>query len=114
MSEVCQTVMDSPVGRLLLRAEDEVLTLIEFQRGGARKREDPAGAARRKPLREVIRQLEAYFRGDLEEFDLIFAYPWPGEEDIILSLFERHAARGSVLLSYHGMEGVRAHRAASS
>lgn len=51
---------------------------------------------------------------DPDEFDLIFAYPWPGEEHIILSLFERHAGRGSVLLSYHGMEGVRAHRAASS
>ena len=49
---------------------------------------------------------------DPDEFDLIFAYPWPGEEHIILSLFERHAGRGSVLLSYHGMEGVRAHRAA--
>ena len=70
MSDTCYAVMDSPVGRLLLRAESEVLTSIEFQRGRAGKREDPAGAARRKPLREAIRQLEAYFRGDLQEFDL--------------------------------------------
>lgn len=49
---------------------------------------------------------------DPEEFDLIFAYPWPGEEGIILALFERHAGRGALLLTYHGLEGVRVHRAA--
>ncbi len=70
MSETCYAVMDSPVGRLLLCAEGEVLTGIEFQRGRMGKREDPPGAARRKPLREAIRQLEGYFRGDLQEFDL--------------------------------------------
>jgi len=49
---------------------------------------------------------------DPDEFDLIFAYPWPGEEEIVLSLFERHAGHGAVLLTYHGLEGVRVHRAA--
>jgi len=48
---------------------------------------------------------------DPDEFDLVFAYPWPGEEEIVFALFERHAGRGSVLLTYHGLEGVRAHRA---
>ncbi len=70
MSEACHAVMDSPVGRLHLQAEGGVLTLIEFQRGGPGEREDPPGAARRKPLRQAIRQLEAYFRGELQEFDL--------------------------------------------
>ncbi len=70
MSETCYAVMDSPVGRLLLCAEGDVLTCIEFQRGRRGKREDPPGAARRKPLCEAIRQLEEYFRGDLQEFDL--------------------------------------------
>jgi len=49
---------------------------------------------------------------DPDEFDLVFAYPWPGEEEIVLALFERHAGRGAVLLTYRGLEGVRAHRAA--
>jgi methylated-DNA-[protein]-cysteine S-methyltransferase len=70
MSEECCTVMDSPVGRILLRAEGGVLTAIEFQRGRVGKREAPPGAARREPLREAIRQLKAYFRGELQEFDL--------------------------------------------
>ena len=48
---------------------------------------------------------------DLAEFDIVFAYPWPGEEDILLALFERHAGHGAVLLTFHGLEGVRAHRA---
>jgi methylated-DNA-[protein]-cysteine S-methyltransferase len=70
MSETLSAVIDSPVGPLLLKAEDGALTLIEFRRGRIGKREDPPGAARKEPLREAIRQLKAYFRGDLEEFDL--------------------------------------------
>jgi len=48
---------------------------------------------------------------DPEEFDLVFAYPWPGEEEVIEALFERHAGDGAILLTYHGMEGMRARRA---
>jgi len=70
MSETYSAVMDSPVGRLLLRTEGGVLTLIDFQRDHSGKLEDPPGAARCKPLREAMRQLEAYFRGELQEFDL--------------------------------------------
>lgn len=49
---------------------------------------------------------------DLEpnDFDLIFAYPWPGEEQIIFDLFAHHAATGALLLTYHGIEGVRLQR----
>jgi hypothetical protein len=48
---------------------------------------------------------------DPDEFDLVFVYPWPGEEDVIEALFERHAGDGAILLTYHGMEGLRARRA---
>ncbi len=48
---------------------------------------------------------------DPDEFDLIFAYPWPGEEEVVYSIFERHAGRGALLLTYHGLEGLRARRA---
>jgi len=53
------------------------------------------------------------FGRDPDEFDLFFAYPWPGEEEIVFSIFERHAGRGALLLSYHGIEGLRAQRAIS-
>jgi predicted O-methyltransferase YrrM len=54
----------------------------------------------------------AYDELDLEpnDFDLIFAYPWPGEEQIIFDLFASHAATGALLLTYHGIEGVRLQR----
>ena len=54
----------------------------------------------------------AYEELDLEpdDFDLIFAYPWPGEEQIIFDLFATHAAVGALLLTYHGIEGMRLQR----
>jgi hypothetical protein len=47
---------------------------------------------------------------DPEDFDVIFAYPWPGEEGVIAEMFDRHAAVGAVLLTYHGLEGMRLRR----
>ena len=52
--------------------------------------------------------------GDLElepdDFDLIFAYPWPGEEQVIFDLFGKCAAVGALLLTYHGQDGLRLQR----
>jgi hypothetical protein len=45
-----------------------------------------------------------------EMFDVIFAYPWPGEEEIIEALFEEYAGVGALLLTYHGHEGLRLQR----
>lgn len=45
-----------------------------------------------------------------ENFDVIFAYPWPGEEEIIETLFEESAGTGALLLTYHGQEGLRLQR----
>jgi hypothetical protein len=47
---------------------------------------------------------------DPDDFDVVFAYPWPGEEQVIFDLFGDCAAVGALLLSYHGQEGVRLHR----
>jgi len=49
---------------------------------------------------------------DINDFDLIFAYPWPGEQEVIFELFDAYAARGACLLTNHGMEGLRLHRKA--
>jgi hypothetical protein len=45
-----------------------------------------------------------------DDFDVIFAYPWPDEEGLIEALFERHAAADEVLLTYHGGEDLRLRR----
>lgn len=47
---------------------------------------------------------------DPDDFDLVFAYPWPGEEQVIFDLFSDSAAIGALLLTYHGLEGLRLQR----
>ncbi|MEM6504193.1 MAG: hypothetical protein AAF711_01860 [Planctomycetota bacterium] len=47
---------------------------------------------------------------DVSDIDLIFAYPWPGEERLIEALFEAFAADGALLLTYHGMNEIKLHR----
>jgi hypothetical protein len=42
-----------------------------------------------------------------DDFDVVFAYPWPGEEQVIFDLFTDCAAVGALLLTYHGQDGVR-------
>ena len=34
------------------------------------------------------------------DFDVVFAYPWPGEECLIQGLFEKYAAEEALLLTY--------------
>jgi len=55
---------------------------------------------------------DSYTELDLEpaDFDLIYAYPWPGEEQVIFDLFESCAAVGSLLLTYHSQDGLRLQR----
>jgi hypothetical protein len=47
---------------------------------------------------------------DMDDFDLIYVFPWPGEEHFYERLFDKYAAAGALLLSYHGVEGVRLKR----
>jgi hypothetical protein len=47
---------------------------------------------------------------ELDEFDVVFAYPWPGEEDVVIDLFDRFAALGALLVTYQGREGVLVRR----
>ncbi|MHC4471180.1 MAG: methyltransferase domain-containing protein [Planctomycetota bacterium] len=43
-------------------------------------------------------------------FDVVFAYPWPAEERVVFTLFDRYAAVGSLLVTYHGGADLRVHR----
>lgn len=47
---------------------------------------------------------------EVSDIDLIFAYPWPGEEGLIESLFDAFAAEGALLLTYHGMNEMKLQR----
>ena len=47
---------------------------------------------------------------DVDDFDLIYVYPWPGEERYLEDVFEHYAAKGALLLTYHGIEDLRLQR----
>ena len=44
---------------------------------------------------------------ELSEFDLVFAYPWPGEEDWLRELVRRYARADTILLTYDVREGFQ-------
>jgi hypothetical protein len=44
---------------------------------------------------------------DVDDFDLIFVYPWPGEQHVVEQLFDRFAAQGALLLLYDQFDSVR-------
>jgi hypothetical protein len=45
-----------------------------------------------------------------DDFDVVFAYPWPGEEQVIFDLFDECASVGALLLTYHGLNDLRLQR----
>lgn len=47
---------------------------------------------------------------EIEDFDLVFCYPWPHDEPLMARLFDRFAARGALLLTYNETELVRLRR----
>ncbi|MEV6162969.1 methylated-DNA--[protein]-cysteine S-methyltransferase [Streptomyces sp. NPDC052052] len=64
------TVVDSPYGPLTLVATDGVLAGLYMTGQRHRPEQDTFGDPDPRPFAEVIRQLDAYFAGDLREFDL--------------------------------------------
>lgn len=46
----------------------------------------------------------------LEDFDLVFAFPWNGEIPIMRDLMKRRGRSGAALLLYHSTEGVQVYR----
>ncbi len=44
---------------------------------------------------------------ELSDFDVVFAYPWPGDEDWLEELLRRHARPGAILLTYDVCDGFR-------
>ena len=41
-----------------------------------------------------------------DDFDVVYAFPWPGEQDVFEALFDRSAAIGALLVTFHGVDGV--------
>ena len=47
---------------------------------------------------------------DADEWDVVFAYPWPGEEHVVERIFERFAADGALLVTHRADKGIRLQR----
>src|SRR5205809_587865 len=47
---------------------------------------------------------------DPDDFDVVFAYPWPDEDQMTADLFQRFAAPGAVLVTFHGGDDLRIRR----
>ncbi len=43
----------------------------------------------------------------MADFDLMFAFPWPGESGFFEAVFDAGAASGALLMTYRGREGVK-------
>jgi methylated-DNA-[protein]-cysteine S-methyltransferase len=69
--------MESPVGKLLLAADDTGLRHLIFADGREPARPGPHWREGAAPLTEAIRQLRAWFAGDLREFSLALAPEGP-------------------------------------
>src|SRR3981189_1112985 len=73
MSAVFYTTFESPVGPLLLAGDSNALRLVSFESSKHAAPPRPDWNQNRAAFAEVIRQLQAYFRGELEEFDVPLA-----------------------------------------
>jgi hypothetical protein len=77
----------------------------------------PAGAAAREAERGEFAWLAAGGPSgydalglDLDDFAVVYAYPWPDEERLTEAAFGRHSRPGAVLATYHSGDVVRLRR----
>jgi len=47
---------------------------------------------------------------DIDEVDLFFVYPWPGEQEMMLKLFDAVAGEGAILIAYYGDQDICLYR----
>ena len=73
MSEVSYARIDSPVGKLLLASDAQGLRLVSFEKSRRTPPVQPEWTEDKAPFAEVLRQLRAYFGGELREFELRLA-----------------------------------------
>jgi methylated-DNA-[protein]-cysteine S-methyltransferase len=66
----CHTTISSPLGAILLAADDHGLTMINFQDGKGAKNPPGDSVENAVPFQEAASQLRAYFRGELKSFKL--------------------------------------------
>lgn len=61
---------DTSIGELLLAGDGEHLSLLGFASGKMQRRHEPEWTKEAGPFNDACSQLDAYFTGELKEFDL--------------------------------------------
>ncbi len=79
------TIFVSPIGKLLLTGNGKDLTGLNFQDGTHPEKIDPDWVRDDAQFAQSVEQLEAYFAGDLKQFDLPMA---PKGTDFQMSVWE--------------------------
>lgn len=64
---------ETPIGQLLLAGDGERLSLLGFPGGKMQRRHQEDWVCDTEPFKEAVTQLNAYFAGELHEFDLPLA-----------------------------------------
>ena len=62
--------LNTPIGDLLLAGDEEALSLVGFPQGSMRREPETDWIYSEKPFKEARDQLESYFAGKLQSFDL--------------------------------------------
>lgn len=62
--------LPTPIGDLLLAGDEDALSLVAFPEGTMRRDPDPDWIFSEKPFAKARRQLEEYFAGERQSFDL--------------------------------------------
>jgi methylated-DNA-[protein]-cysteine S-methyltransferase len=70
LKKVWYTHYESPLGAMLLAADEDGLRMISFAQGSRTQRSRPDWHEDTAPFAETIRQLRAYFDGKLKNFDV--------------------------------------------
>lgn len=68
------TTIPSPLGSILLTADADGLTGINFQDAAGAKTPPQGSVESETPFMETTRQIDAYFRGELREFNLRLSF----------------------------------------
>lgn len=72
--------------------------------------DDPTLPSLGHPLPEAYSKLGL----NLDDFAIVYSYPWPGEDDFHELVFDRYAESGALLIQFCGPNDVRVSRKANS
>jgi methylated-DNA-[protein]-cysteine S-methyltransferase len=84
---ICYQYLESPIGKLLVAGDEKGLRFINFPKNGRPSLPEPEWTENPKPLQEALRQLEAYFSGELKTFSLnLFLNVRPFHKKVLTAL----------------------------